>query len=285
MSSDPLTTFTAPVRDWFRRTFEQPTRPRAGLAADRGGQPHAAAGADRLGQDAGRVPVRARRPRPRPRRARHPRALRLAAEGAEPRRRAQPARAARRHRRPRALPRSRCEAATRPQRERAAIRRDPPDILITTPESLYLMLTSAAREVLARVETVIVDEIHAVAATKRGAHLALSLERLEHLAGGDPQRIGLSATQRPLEEIARFLGGDRPVDDRRRRPRQAARPGGGGPGRRHARAGRRAGGRRRAAPVDLAGDLPARCWSWCGPTARRSCSSTTAAPPSGSPTA
>src|SRR6478672_12571907 len=80
------------------------------------------------------------------------------------------------------------------QRERAAIRRNPPDILITTPESLYLMLTSAARDVLRTVETVIVDEIHAVAATKRGAHLALSLERLEQLAGHPVQRVGLSAT-------------------------------------------------------------------------------------------
>jgi ATP-dependent Lhr-like helicase len=99
-----------------------------------------------------------------------------------------------------------------PQRERAAMRRHPPDILITTPESLYLILTSAAREVLGSVETVIVDEIHALASGKRGTHLALSLERLARLTGSDPQRIGLSATQRPLEEIARFLGGDRPVE-------------------------------------------------------------------------
>ncbi|GAB4330399.1 MAG: ATP-dependent helicase [Dehalococcoidia bacterium] len=99
-----------------------------------------------------------------------------------------------------------------PQREREAIRRDPPDILITTPESLYLMLTSRAREALRTVETVIVDEIHTMAATKRGAHLALSLERLEALTGRPFQRIGLSATQRPLDEIARYLGGDRPVE-------------------------------------------------------------------------
>jgi ATP-dependent helicase Lhr and Lhr-like helicase len=97
------------------------------------------------------------------------------------------------------------------QRERAAIRRDPPDILITTPESLFLMLTSRSREALASVETVIVDEIHAVAGGKRGAHLMLSLERLEQLAGHSVQRVGLSATQRPLDEIARFLGGDREV--------------------------------------------------------------------------
>ncbi|HVM12242.1 MAG TPA: DEAD/DEAH box helicase [Actinomycetota bacterium] len=94
-----------------------------------------------------------------------------------------------------------------PATERRALVRHPPDILITTPESLYLMLTSQAREMLRGVETVIVDEIHALAGNKRGAHLALSLERLEELTERPPQRIGLSATQRPLEEIARFLGG------------------------------------------------------------------------------
>ena len=138
------------------------------------------------------------------------------------------------------------------QRERAAIRRHPPDILITTPESLYLMLTSAARDVLRTVETVIVDEIHAVAATKRGAHLALSLERLEQLAGRPVQRIGLSATQRPLEEVARFLGGDREVAIVDAGRGQAARPGGGGAGRGHARAGRRA-GRWTASPASRSG--------------------------------
>ncbi|MEM9133748.1 MAG: DEAD/DEAH box helicase, partial [Actinomycetota bacterium] len=83
----------------------------------------------------------------------------------------------------------------------------PPDLLITTPESLYLMLTSRVRETLAGVETVIIDEIHALAATKRGAHMAITLERLERVTDNPPQRIGLSATQRPLDEIARFLGG------------------------------------------------------------------------------
>ena len=92
-------------------------------------------------------------------------------------------------------------------RDRQRMLRNPPDILITTPESLYLMLTSSARTTLANVDTIIIDEIHAVAATKRGAHLALSLERLEQLTARSPQRIGLSATQRPLEEVARFLGG------------------------------------------------------------------------------
>jgi ATP-dependent Lhr-like helicase len=88
----------------------------------------------------------------------------------------------------------------------------PPDILITTPESLFLMLTSAARETLRSVETVIIDEVHAVAATKRGAHLAVSLERLDAMLARPAQRIGLSATVRPPEEVARFLGGRAPVE-------------------------------------------------------------------------
>ncbi|MCU1369753.1 MAG: putative ATP-dependent helicase [Ilumatobacteraceae bacterium] len=94
-----------------------------------------------------------------------------------------------------------------PADERRRLARNPPDLLITTPESLYLMLTSAARETLVNVEAVIIDEIHALAATKRGSHLALTLERLEQRCAQPPQRIGLSATQRPLEEIATFLGG------------------------------------------------------------------------------
>src|SRR5438445_765170 len=90
---------------------------------------------------------------------------------------------------------------------RRSMERHPPDILITTPESLFLLLTSAARKILAPVRWLIVDEIHSVASTKRGSHLALSLERLCELTRVEPQRIGLSATQRPLEEVARFLGG------------------------------------------------------------------------------
>ncbi len=96
--------------------------------------------------------------------------------------------------------------------QRRAFARTPSDILITTPESLFLLLTSAARESLRGVETVIVDEVHAVAATKRGAHLALSLERLDALLPKPAQRVGLSATVRPLEEVARFLGGAAPVE-------------------------------------------------------------------------
>ncbi|MBV9660464.1 MAG: DEAD/DEAH box helicase, partial [Acidimicrobiales bacterium] len=97
-----------------------------------------------------------------------------------------------------------------PAGDRRRMARRPPDILITTPESLYLLLTSSAAAMLGGVEHVIVDEIHAVAATKRGSHLALSLERLEELTAAPPQRIGLSATQRPLDELARFLGGQVP---------------------------------------------------------------------------
>jgi ATP-dependent Lhr-like helicase len=103
------------------------------------------------------------------------------------------------------------EIATRtgdtPQSERARFARDPADILITTPESLYLLATSNARDVLRGIETIIVDEIHALVPNKRGAHMALSLERLAMRCDKSPQRIGLSATQRPLEEVAKFLGG------------------------------------------------------------------------------
>jgi ATP-dependent helicase Lhr and Lhr-like helicase len=98
-----------------------------------------------------------------------------------------------------------------PQRERQQMLRDPPDILITTPESLYLMLTGQAQKLFEQTRWCIVDEIHAVASTKRGAHLALTLERLSQVAqrggGPEPQRIGLSATQNPLEEVGRFMVG------------------------------------------------------------------------------
>jgi ATP-dependent helicase Lhr and Lhr-like helicase len=98
-----------------------------------------------------------------------------------------------------------------PQKERAAMLRTPPDILITTPESLFLLLTSRAREILGSVETIVLDEVHAVAGTKRGAHLALSVERLVRLVDRDIQRVALSATQRPLEEIGRFVSGGREI--------------------------------------------------------------------------
>ncbi|HEY9472454.1 MAG TPA: DEAD/DEAH box helicase, partial [Mycobacteriales bacterium] len=98
-----------------------------------------------------------------------------------------------------------------PADERRAFARRPADVLITTPESLFLLLTSAARDALRGVQTVIVDEVHAVCGTKRGAHLALSLERLDALTDRPAQRIGLSATVRPVEEVARFLAGGREV--------------------------------------------------------------------------
>ncbi len=99
-----------------------------------------------------------------------------------------------------------------PANERRRLATRPPDVLITTPESLFLILTSQARETLRGIDTVIIDEVHAVAGTKRGAHLALSLERLDALLAKPAQRIGLSATVRPTEEVARFLGGSAPVE-------------------------------------------------------------------------
>ncbi|MFD8552258.1 ATP-dependent helicase [Streptomyces fradiae] len=99
-----------------------------------------------------------------------------------------------------------------PAAERRSLATRPPDILITTPESLFLMLTSAARDALAGVETVILDEVHAVAGTKRGAHLALSLERLDELLPRPARRIGLSATVRPVDEVARYLSPQRKVE-------------------------------------------------------------------------
>ena len=141
--------------------------------------------------------------------------------------------------------------------------RKPPDILITTPESLFLLLTSRGREILGSVETLILDEVHAVAGTKRGAHLALSVERLVRLVDRDVQRVALSATQRPMEEIGRFVSGGRDDPARRRRARQGARPQGRRAGRGHAgargelRAHRPPGSRRRGSDaVDLALDLP-----------------------------
>ena len=110
---------------------------------------------------------------------------------------------------PHRVPRVAVRSGDTPQNERQKMRRHPPDILITTPESLFLILTSDAREILRTVDTVILDEIHAIVGTKRGAHLALSVERVARLAGRPIQRIGLSATSRPLDLVARFLSGSR----------------------------------------------------------------------------
>src|SRR5215211_1259436 len=208
MPSDPLASFTPPVRDWFTRSFERPTEAQAQawpaiargenvlVSAPTGSGKTLAAflwGLDRL--------------------AAHPLAdgerktrlvyvspLKALSYDVEKNLRA-----------PLKGIRGDVSVAIRtgdtPQKERQAMLRTPPDVLITTPESLYLMLTSKAREFLVDAEAVIVDEIHAVAPTKRGTHLALTLERLEEGAGRPLQRIGLSATQRPLEEVGRFLVG------------------------------------------------------------------------------
>jgi ATP-dependent Lhr-like helicase len=206
MSSDPLASFTPGIRDWFTRSFERPTeaQARAWPAIARGenvlvsaptgsGKTLAAFlwGLDRLVAD----PAEPRRTR-----LVYVSPLKALSYDVEKNLRA-----------PLKGIGGDIAVAIRtgdtPQKERQAMLRTPPDVLITTPESLYLMLTSRAREFLVDAEWVIVDEIHAVARTKRGAHLALTLERLEHLAGRSLQRIGLSATQRPLEEVGRFLTG------------------------------------------------------------------------------
>ncbi len=231
---DPLAPFGPAVRAWFEATFEAPTPAQAGgwaaIASGRHTLIHAPTGSgktlaaflwclDRLVREPSPVPTREHPGTVRvlyvsplkaltydvERNLRAPLAgIALAAQG-----------------RGDAAPRITVASRTgdTPADERRDLVRHPPDILVTTPESLYLLLTSQAREILRGVEHVIVDEIHAIAGTKRGAHLALSLERLERLrgdaaattgggAGTRPlQRIGLSATQRPLETIARFLGG------------------------------------------------------------------------------
>jgi ATP-dependent Lhr-like helicase len=221
VASDPLAPFSAPVRRWFEASFEGPTPAQAGgwdaisrgahtlICAPTGSGKTLASflwGIDRLTADRADGPNRdamrrdsARRPGVRlvyvsPLKAlsydieRNLRAPLAGIAGAD------------------------LSVGIRTgdtsQKERRDMRKTPPDILITTPESLYLMLSSGAREILTGTEAVIVDEIHAVAQSKRGSHLALTLERLDHLVGeSDVQRIGLSATQRPLERIAKFLVG------------------------------------------------------------------------------
>jgi ATP-dependent Lhr-like helicase len=217
--ADSLSPFSDATRRWFRDAFAQPTRAQAlGWPAIAGGGHvllHAPTGSgktlaaflwtlDRL--------FAAREPRPRDRRLRvlyvsplkaltYDVERNLRAPLAGIRRTAELA--------GETLPEVRVGSRTgdTPADARRQLVKDPPDILVTTPESLYLMLTSQAREALRGVEHVIVDEVHAIAGTKRGAHLALSLERLAALTERPPQRIGLSATQRPLETIAAFLGG------------------------------------------------------------------------------
>ena len=233
-ASDPLARFSEPTRTWFAEAFAEPTQAqRLGWEAISSGRHtllHAPTGSgktlaaflwclDRCFTD----------PRPRPARAtgkgRGSRSsgsvrilyispLKALAYDVERNLRAPLAGIRRTAQRSRIeLPEVRVASRTgdTPADARRALAKDPPEILVTTPESLYLLLTSQAREVLRGVEHVIVDEVHALAPTKRGTHLALSLERLESLitAAGNPapQRIGLSATQRPLSAIAAYLGG------------------------------------------------------------------------------
>ena len=222
---DPLAPFSAPTRAWFGEAFAEPTRAQilgwAPISAGRHTLLHAPTGSgktlaaflwclDRLFTDAA--------PRPRERRLRvlYISPLKALTYDVERNLRA-PLAGIRRtaERLGQDLPEVHVASRTgdTPAEARRQLVKNPPEILVTTPESLYLLLTSQAREALRGVEYVIVDEVHALAGTKRGAHLALSLERLSALTDVEPQRIGLSATQRPLSAIAAFLGGvGRPVE-------------------------------------------------------------------------
>jgi ATP-dependent Lhr-like helicase len=217
--TDPLIAFSAPTRAWFSEAFEAPTRAQelgwAAIAAGRHTLLHAPTGSgktlaaflwclDRLFADGA--------PRPRERRLRvlYVSPLKALTYDVERNLRA-PLAGIRRTAEQAGIQLPEVRVASRtgdtPAKARRQLVKDPPDIMVTTPESLYLLLTSQAREALRGVEHVIVDEVHAIAASKRGSHLALSLERLCALTDVEPQRIGLSATQRPLEAIAAFLGG------------------------------------------------------------------------------
>ncbi|MEA2675285.1 MAG: ATP-dependent helicase Lhr and Lhr-like helicase [Chloroflexota bacterium] len=230
-AGDPLAPFSAPVRAWFESAFETPTPAQVGgwasISTGRHTLIHAPTGSgktlaaflwclDRLARDPSPPPSKAA---PGSVRVLYVSPLKALTYDVERNLRSPLhgiALAAQRL----GVPEPRISIAGRtgdtPQEQRRELARRPPDILVTTPESLYLLLTSAARETLRGVETVIIDEVHAIAGTKRGAHLVLSLERLERLRPADAapmQRIGLSATQRPLETIARFLGGIGPGRD------------------------------------------------------------------------
>ncbi|HVW24731.1 MAG TPA: DEAD/DEAH box helicase [Polyangiaceae bacterium] len=230
MKPDVLSRFRGPTREWFSRTFGEPTRVQAlgwdAIARGESALMLAPTGSGKTLAAFLFALDRLMEPRPSPpkpkRGPRNPEAfvrvlyispLKALAVDVEKNLRAPLAgitQVAEASSSPLHLPTVQIRTGDTPASDRARMARTPPDILITTPESLYLILTSSARSMLRNVETVIVDEIHTLVATKRGAHLALSLERLQALQR-DParaiQRVGLSATQRPLDEVARLLGG------------------------------------------------------------------------------
>ncbi|WP_026421499.1 ATP-dependent helicase [Actinokineospora inagensis] len=223
MTTNPLDLFTAPTRHWFAGAFAAPTDAQAGAWRAAAAGEHALVVAptgsgktlaaflwalDRLAAEG--VPSDAKR------RCRVLYVSPLKALAVDVRRNLRAPLAGIRQAAHRLdLPEPDIAVGTRtgdtPADERRSFARTPPDVLVTTPESLFLLLTSAARDSLRGVGTVIVDEVHAVAGTKRGSHLALSLERLDALLERPAQRIGLSATVRPVEEVSAFLGGGRPV--------------------------------------------------------------------------
>jgi ATP-dependent helicase Lhr and Lhr-like helicase len=231
MSKNPLDLFHAPVRDWFSAVFPSPTRPqRLGWPAIARGESTLILAPTGTGKTLAAFLWAINRVMfsPVPEKNRRCRVLYISpikALAVDVERNLQSpivgiAQAAERAGVPFHEPSVAIRTGDTSANERARFTRQAADILITTPESIYLLLTSNAREMLRSVETVILDEIHALAPTKRGSHLALSLERLEELTGRPVQRIGLSATQRPLEEVAHFLGGALPE----RPPRKGAKP-------------------------------------------------------------
>jgi ATP-dependent Lhr-like helicase len=219
VATDPLRELSHPARDWFESTLGEPTRAQAlGLPAILSGASTLLLSPTGSGKTLAAFLSAVDRLMNSPEPSKEARCrvlyvspLKALAVDIERNLRAPIAgiaEAARRLRKEVRIPTLGVRTGDTPQVERARMRRTPPDILITTPESLFLLLTSEARKILESVETLIVDEIHSLVATKRGAHLFLSLERLQALRAGKPlQRIGLSATQRPLEEVARLLVG------------------------------------------------------------------------------
>src|SRR6478672_11110138 len=217
-NSDPLALFHPPVREWFRESFSAPTRPQTlGWPAIARGESTLILAPTGSGKTLTAFLWCLDRAMfaPPPERARRCRVVYISplkALAVDVEKNLQTplqgiARLAEEHGEPYRIPTVAIRTGDTTPAERARFQRDPADILITTPESLYLMLTSNARNALTGVETIIIDEIHSLVPTKRGAHLAISIERLAARCLKPPQRIGLSATQRPLDEVARFLGG------------------------------------------------------------------------------